>query len=125
MHRSSTQKHEECHVVNLSSKQLTDSQVSALSRGLNFSPTPKCVPKAHIVATVETAITQSKASENLATKACMSVIDALSQARLPPRNFLPSEMKAVRELARDEDILALPADKGRSTVVMDCSDYSS
>ena len=58
MHKSSTRKHEERHVLNLSSKQLTDPQVSALSRGLNFTPTPKCVPKAHTAATGEMAITQ-------------------------------------------------------------------
>ncbi|MDA8003198.1 MAG: hypothetical protein MPL62_18085, partial [Alphaproteobacteria bacterium] len=121
--QASSQKNDSRHVVNLSSKRLTDPQVSALSRGLNFAPTPKVVPKAHIVAGVETAITQSKASENLATKARIGVIGALSRAVLPPRNTLPDEMKAVRELARDADIIILPADKGKSTVVMDRSDY--
>ena len=123
--QNSPQKHDDRHVVNLSSKQLTGPQVSALSKGLNFAPTPKCVPKALIVASVEAAITQSKANENLATKARMGVIGALSRARLPPRNILPTKMKAVRELARDKDVIILPADKGRSTVVMDHSDYSS
>ena len=55
----------------------------------------------------------------------MGVVDALSQAKLPPRNILPDEMKAMRELARDEDIVVLPADKSRLTVVMDRSDYST
>lgn len=34
-------------------------------------------------------------------------------------------MKAVTELAKDADIVILPADKGRATVVMDCTDYSA
>lgn len=41
----------------------------------------------------------------------MGVIGALSQARLPPRNTLPGEMRAVRELATDEDIIVLAMDK--------------
>ena len=32
---------------------------------------------------------------------------------------------AVKELAKDDDIVILPADKGRATVVMDRKDYSA
>ena len=31
----------------------------------------------------------------------------------------------MKELAKDDDIVVLPADKGRGTVVMDRSDYSA
>ena len=34
-------------------------------------------------------------------------------------------MKAVKELDKDEDIVILPANKGRSMVVMNREDYSS
>ena len=53
----------------------------------------------------------------------MSVIGTLSWAQLLPKKTLPSEMKAVRELAKDRDAIILPAEKGRSTVVMDRSEY--
>ena len=43
-------------VINLSSKQLEDSHVSALSKGLNFVPAPGCVPTAHVITSVEAAI---------------------------------------------------------------------
>jgi len=43
-------------VINLSSKQLEDSHVSALSKGLNFAPAPGCVPTAHVITSVEAAI---------------------------------------------------------------------
>ena len=112
-------------MVNLSSKQLTTPQLQVLSRGLNFAPTPKFVPKAHIVATVEAAITQSNVTEGEAAKARVGVINALSQAKLPPTNILPQEARAVKELAKDDDIVILPADKGRATVVMDRKDYSA
>ena len=40
-------------------------------------------------------------------------------------NIHPQEAKAVKELAKDDDIVILPADKGRATVVMDRKDYSA
>ena len=67
------------------------------------------MPTAHIV--LEAAITQPKVNENLATRAYMSVIGALSWAQLPPRKTLPNETKAVRELAKDKDTIILPAEK--------------
>ena len=90
-------------------------------KSLNFTPTRKCIPTAHIV--VEAAITQPKVNESLTTRAYTSVIGTLSWAQLPPKKTLPSEMKAVRELAKDKYAIILPAEKGRSTVVMDCSEY--
>ena len=44
------------HIVNLSSKELTHAQLQALSRGMNFAPSPQFVPKAHIVVSVKAAI---------------------------------------------------------------------
>ena len=55
----------------------------------------------------------------------IGVIGALNRARLPARNILPEEMKALKQLTKDEEIVILPADKGRVTVVMDHNDYSS
>ena len=123
--QSSQRKPYERQVVNLSSKQLTTPQLQVVSRGLNFTPTPKFIPKAHIVASVEAAITQSNVTEGEATKARVGVINALSHAKLPPTNIHPQEAKAVKELAKDDDIVILPADKGRATVVTDRKDYSA
>ena len=110
--------------MNLSSRKLSTSQLQALSRGLNFVPSPQFIPKAHIVANVEAAIYRSGETEEQATKARVGVVGALSRAKPPPRNTLPGEMMAVKQLARDKDIVILPADKGRATVVMNRSDYS-
>ena len=123
--QSSQRKPDERHVVNLSSKQLTTPQVQVLSRGLNFAPPPKFISKAHIVASVEAAIKQSIVIEGEATKARVDVINALSYAKLPPTNIHPQEAKTVKELAKDDDIVILSADKGRATVVMDRKDYSA
>ena len=78
-----------------------------------------------VVASVETAIAQSGVTEDQATRARRGVIGALSSARLPSRNILPEEIKAVKELTKDEEIVILPVDKGRATVVMNHSDYRS
>ena len=77
------------------------------------------------MASVEAAITQSNVTEGEATKARVGVINALSHAKLPLTNIHPQEAKAVKELAKDDDIVILPADKGRATVVMDRKDYSA
>ena len=42
-------KPDERFVVNLSPKQLNTPQMQVLSRGLEFAPTPRFIPKAHIV----------------------------------------------------------------------------
>ena len=109
-------------VVNLSSRPLQDSQVSALSKGLNFAPAPGRISTTHFTS-VEAAINRSGVDDNVAAKAHMSVIGAVNRAKMPPRNIPPQELKALKELASDQDILVLPADKGRATVVMDRTDY--
>ena len=98
---------------------------SALSKGLNFAPAPKKIPTAHLVTTIEAAIRRLGISETVAAKIRMSVIGAVSRARMPPRNVPLKEMKALKDLARDEYILILPADKGKATVVMNKADYDA
>ncbi len=77
------------------------------------------------MASVDAAITQSNVTEGEAAKARVGVINALSHAKLPPTNIHPQETKAVKELAKDDDIVILPADKGRATLVMDDRKYDS
>ena len=54
----------------------------------------------------------------------MSVIGGVNCVKMPPRNIPLQELKALKELASDEDILVLPADKGRAMVAMDRTDYN-
>ena len=109
-------------VVNLSFKPLQDSQVSALSKGLNFAPAPQRILTTHFTS-VEAAINRFGVDDNVAAKAHMSVISAVNHAKMPPRNIPPHELKPRRKIASNEDILVLPADKGRASVVMDTTDY--
>ena len=104
---------------------MNESHISALSKGLNFALAPRKVPTAHLVTTIEAASRMSGVSETVAAKTRMSVIGAVSRAKMPPRNVPPKEMKALKDLACDEDILILPADKGKATVVMNKADYDA
>ena len=74
---------------------------------------------------MEAAITQSNVTEGEATKARVGVISALRHAKLSATDIHPQEAKAVKELAKDDDIVILLADNGRARVVMDRNDYSA
>ena len=64
--QSHPQSYGSCRFVNLSTKQLNESRISALSKGLNFAPAPRKVPIAHLVTTIEAAIRRSGVSETVA-----------------------------------------------------------
>ena len=125
MRRDSERQPDDRHVVNLSSKYLSAPQLQTLSRALNFGPSPQFIPKAHIVASVEAAITRAGATKKQATKSRVGVVGALSCVKPPPSNTLPGELREVRQLTCNKDIIVLPADKERATVVMNRSDYST
>ena len=48
----------------------------------------------------------------------------LQSASLPNSNLTPDEQKALKRLKTYDNIVILPADKGRVTVVMDKTDYN-
>ena len=52
------------------------------------------------------------------------VTSTLQSASLTNSNLTPDEQKALKRLKTDENIVILPADKGRVTVVMDKTDYN-
>ena len=79
---------------------------------MNFAPAPGCVPTAHFITSVEAAIHQCGVDENVAAKARMNVIGAVSRAKMPSRNITSKELNALKELANDEDILS-PSRQGQ------------
>lgn len=96
--------------------------MAALSKGLNFAHVPGPIPTAHFISNVEAAICGTGVSKKVAAKARLNVIGAVSRAKMPPRNVPSKEVKALKDHARDEDILLLPGDKAKATVVMDRAD---
>ena len=61
--------------------------------------------------------------EEVADSARSRIIGILSNASPPSSNLSTGERRAIKLLQDDDDILILPVDKGRATVVMDRQDY--
>ena len=88
---------------------------------MNFAPVPSKIPAAHMVAAVESGL--RCLPEEVAEPARTKVIGAISKARLPPMNMRPQERHAIKNLQKDDNMMVLPADKRRATVVMDVVEY--
>ena len=108
-------------VLNLSDKQLNDSEISLLSKGMKFAMTQKEVPKEEIITKVESSLSKFDKPEAATIRAKVSL--ALQQAKAPKDNLTQRERKALLNLKKDKDIVILPADKGRATVIMNKTDY--
>ncbi|BHF79045.1 hypothetical protein SprV_0602216200 [Sparganum proliferum] len=107
-------------VHNLSSKELTKEQVQALWHEATFN-TVDAKP-VNMIAAVESVINQTEAAEETKNLIRYQVSSLLMTHK--PREILPKvERDARREPKADKDIVILPADKGRSTVVLDRTDY--
>ena len=107
--------------LNISSKPLTDTEESALQKGMNFAIAPKKILVAEFVAAVEGSISELSAEEKLTVRAQVS--EVLGRARPPPSNIPSKEMKALQDLRKDKSRLVISVDKGNCTVVMDRKDY--
>ena len=95
--------------------------ISVLSKGLNFAPTPRQIPTPRIVANIETAL---KADPQTTSQARSRIVGILSKSPKLTPNLSPAESRALKELKKSEDIMILPADKGRATVIMDRDKYN-
>ncbi|XP_037505488.1 uncharacterized protein LOC119381802 [Rhipicephalus sanguineus] len=109
-------------VHNLSSRQLSDNNISLLSKGLSFAIVPRRVPKWDIIAEVEEKLRhiQDTTGVNLARSRIVSV---LAGAKSPCTNLTAEERDALKDLKSDNSIVILSADKGKGTVLLDRRDY--
>ncbi|CAM9419590.1 unnamed protein product, partial [Heterosigma akashiwo] len=111
-------------------QRVTEEQRELLSLGLNFGIAPKRVPLVEYIAAVESVVQQLEGSgdvEAIKTATDIKAI-ALEELRravgLQIRSTLtPGEKEVLRGLRDDNDILIVPADKGRAVVVMDRETY--
>ncbi|BHF79686.1 hypothetical protein SprV_0702280800 [Sparganum proliferum] len=107
-------------VHNLSSKELTKEQIQVLRHEASFN-TSDAKP-VNMIAAVESVINQTEAAEETKNLIRHQVSSLLMIHK--PRETLPKvERDALRELKANKDIVIVPADKGRSTVVVDRTDY--
>ncbi len=111
-------------LINLSKKDLTDTQKKVLSRGPNFAVAPKINP-IDIAAPVEAALQSSLATPQAIESARIKICEAISRSQRPARNITQEEREAIKVLREDKDIQILQADKGNATVILDADEYDS
>ncbi|BHF73432.1 hypothetical protein SprV_0401651300 [Sparganum proliferum] len=108
-------------VRNLSSRQLTEQELRVLSREANFN-TADAKP-AEFIAALEAMLVRTNATDE-AKHTVRQKVTSLLLTNRPINNMSPAEIEAMKELKMDKDIIVLPADKGRATVVMNRVDYN-
>ena len=108
-------------IINLSDKQLSESQKSLLEKGMKFSITENKIPKDEIISKVESSLKGIEKVEADTIRAKVSL--TLQQAKAPKDNLSAYERRALKELKNDDSIIILPADKGRATVILNKEDY--
>ena len=87
----------------------------------NFSIPSKTLPNKDIITTVEDAVKDLEKEEGDTIRAKVSL--TLQNSKPPKDNLSKDERKALKELQSDTPIVILPADKGRSTVILNREDY--
>ena len=118
------QKPDDNWVRNISSRPLDKTETQVLSYGLKHSVTPKRIPTETIVSSVEAILSrQRELSESAKDNIRSRIASTIQSASLPDSNLTKDERQALKRLKTDENIVILPADKGRVTVVMDKTDY--
>ena len=117
-------KTDENWVRNISSRPLDKTETRVLSHGLKHSVTPKRIPTESIVSSVEAVLSRQRdLSESAKDNIRSRIASTVQSASIPDNNLTKDEQQALKRLKNDNDIVILPADKGRVTVVMDKTDY--
>ena len=112
-------------IRNISSRPLDETETQVLSYGLEHPVTPKQIPTEAIVSSVEAVLShQNELSESTKDNIRSRVTSTLQSVSLPNSNFTPDEQKPLKRLKTDENLVILPADKRRVTVVKDKTDYN-
>ncbi|BHF63700.1 hypothetical protein SprV_0200669400 [Sparganum proliferum] len=107
-------------VHNLSSEELTKDQTQVLRHEASVN-TADAKP-VYMIAAVESILCQTEATEE--TKNLIRhQVSSLLMAHRPREVLSKVERDALRELKADKDLVIVPADKGRSTVVLDRKNY--
>ncbi|CAF1501420.1 unnamed protein product [Rotaria sordida] len=110
------------NVVNLSDHNLTQDQISLLSKGLKFIPTPKQMNVINFITNTESALSYTPTTIK---QAAISEITTFIQRWKKPKidNLTKQERIAMNEIKNNKEIIVIPADKGGKIVVMNQKDY--
>ena len=110
-------------ITNISNRTLTIDEKRVLSKGLNFATMHSKDDKLKLIAAVEPVIDSLSATtldeKNILRQRVATAVNCASNTN----NITYKEQNALKSLRSDESILIVPADKGRSTVVINKTDY--
>ncbi|XP_072037110.1 uncharacterized protein [Amphiura filiformis] len=112
-------------VINVSDCDLNEHEQSLLKKGLHFAVSPTKIPVDDIVTAVESAVRLVCLGSSEAAEIRNKTSDLVHQAKLPKSNITREEREVFRSLQRNKDIMVVPADKGRTIVVMNSTDYNN
>ena len=110
-------------VGNISKHKLSQGETSVLAKGLSFAVTPQKLPFEDFVVAIYTEQATVGLKEAKANILRNDVLGILTNARPPQPNINAEERKALKDLASNKEITILPADKRKTTVVMDTQEY--
>ena len=108
-------------VIKLSSHDINKDEKELLEIGMNHSITPTTIPAVDLVAKIETVLAGMPTEEADTIRADLSSIIRRTQA--PKPNFTRNQIAALKSLQQNDNIIILPADKGRPTVILNKEDY--
>nr|VZI43350.1 unnamed protein product [Spirometra erinaceieuropaei] len=111
---------EQTTIHNLLSKQLTVTLTKVLKRGSGFNTTD--ADPVNFIASFESGFRQTGATDE-AKDLLRHQVSSFLMSHQKTHTLLREEQKTLRELKADTEIVILPADKGRSTVILDKEDY--
>jgi hypothetical protein len=101
-------------VKNCSDRILSDPELSVLKKGLNFAVTPKRLPVIDMVTATESACRQLGGGDGQELRS--KVVNILSRGNVglaKDQNITKEERDALDGLKKEENIMVLPADKGK------------
>ena len=110
-------------VVNLSDHVLSTAETSLLRKGLNYAISPANIPTHEYIIGIEQACRNLGSETKEAERLRSDCVRTLRLASPPKPNISKQEKSALKDLSKNEEIMILPADKGRSVVVLNSKDY--
>ena len=105
-------------VINLSSH---EDEKELPEKGLNYSITLTTIPAVELVAKIETVLAGMPTEEADTIRADLSSVICRTQA--PKPNCTRNQITALKSLQQNDNIIILPADKGRATAILNKEDY--
>ena len=88
---------------------------------MNYAVSPPDVCAEEFVLATELACKNLPQADGIQLRA--KVASVLKSSKPPKQNVTKEERQAIKDLQKADDIIILPADKGKSTVILDKNEY--